>query len=167
MGLTFSTQFHLKWRKMNASNNHEYKFRDHFIFPIRYAFITPSSVNYQNDYGSFPIMWDLYLQLLNGICRNAKEKFNIFESAIWIAIDDDGTRNDPIFVNVPLVGFYTQYHFFFCQEKCYASSKIIYPAWCWEYVFWFPSELVHFHYINLFYVSWFWLSAENKKTLSP
>lgn len=48
------------------------------LFPIRFAFITPSSMNYQNDLESFPIIRDLYLQLLCSVCSGMREGNLIF-----------------------------------------------------------------------------------------
>lgn len=185
MGKAFSTQFHLEWRKMTVSN--EYIFRDHFIplfsplhiIPIRFAFITPSSMNYQNDYESFPIIRDLYLQLLCGICRNAKGKFNI---SVDYLTSNRELEMTPISSDVPSNSTRIDTHTQFLSGKCYASSKIIYPSrYAVNMPFWFSSRVVHLHYINLFYESrYFFLyfpegsdqqqqvsPSEMKKTFSP
>lgn len=55
------------------------------LFPIRFAFITPSSMNYENDYQSFPIIVDLYLQLLflSSFCSGMQEGNLIFVDRLF------------------------------------------------------------------------------------
>lgn len=80
-------------------------------------------------------------------CWNVKGKFNIL-STVWTAIEK--TRMTPISALLTR-------NLLSClcvSGKCYASSKIIYPAWMlWICFSGFPLQLALFHYINLFYES--------------
>lgn len=132
MGLTFSTQLHVKWRKMMPSHNHEYEFG---IISFEVSFFTN---NFQSDshlwlHQAWFIKTTVKVFLLFGqtirICRlrNAKGKFNISVRLF----ECERTGNDP-YLRKYAVLFLTRNLILALPafvEKCYASSKIIYPKW--------------------------------------
>lgn len=139
MGLTFSTQLHVKWRKMMPSNNHEYEFG---IISFKVLFFTN---NFQSDshlwlHQAWFIKTTVKLFLLVGqkirVCNCRAFGFGMRKGNLIFLFDylnsDMSARElemTPISVNMP---FYSLHAIQFLAlsafvEKCYASSKIIYP----------------------------------------